>query len=326
MKLETVKSSAGITVAVRVLEPYGSIKPQEFINLVKEFGIVFWKKQNITTAEYVDFQKQIGYHQPAEMWCNDPDYPEIFRVTNKKLNKYGDEGLFSHGELDWHCNLGFTPDSEEMIGLRAITTPKGSITSWTNSMPYWNSLDRETQQSFKNYYIHLTNEIEHTYEKKLLHYMLPVAEKSDFDKQRKSRSIQNAINFNQDPTLYPEPRFTKDNYLRLHPNHPLGMKGIYFPHLNMADIGDASGTPLGNHKEIYESIREAYIDRTDFHYNHEWEEGDILFADQFTGVHKRNNVWEEQNIDSNSQEGERYLERTAFWYKTKYRNHTGRCL
>jgi len=326
MKVEELKSSKGITVAVRVLDKYGTTSPQEFIELVKEYGIIVWKKQDITSSEYVDFQKQIGYHQPAEMWCNDPNHPEIFRVTNKKINKYGDEGLFSHGELDWHCNLGFTPDSEEMISLRALACPKGSITSWTNSMPYWRDLSAETREQYKNYYIHLTNEIDLTYEKKLLHYMLPVAEQSDFDKQRKSRSIQNALNFDQDPALYPEPRFTKDNYLRLHPNHPLGMKGIYFPHLNMADIGTVNGEPLPNHQQVYESIRKKYIDDDKYHYNHEWEIGDIIFADQFTGVHRRNNVWEEQGIDSDSAEGLRYLERTAFWYKTQFRNHTERCL
>jgi len=326
MKLEELKSSKGIIVAVRVLDKYGTINPQEFIDLVKEYGIIVWKKQDITSNEYVDFQKQIGYHQPAEMWCNDPDHPEIFRVTNKKINKHGDEGLFSHGELDWHCNLGFTPDSEEMIGLRAIVCPKRSVTSYTNSMPYWNSLDANTQQIFKNYYIHLTSDIDSTYEKKLLHYMLPIAEQSDFDKQRKSRSIQNALNFDQDPAIYPEPRFTKDNYLRLHPNHPLGMEGIYFPHLNMADIGNNKEIPLPNHKEVYSMIKNCYIDDDKYHYHHEWEAGDIVFADQFTGVHKRNNVWEEQDLDPESAEGLRYLERTAFWYKSKYRNHTERCL
>lgn len=326
MQIEEIKSNTGITVAVRILDRYGSIEPNEFMDLVRQYGILVWKKQDITSKEYVDFQKTIGYHQPAEMWCNDPDHPEIFRVTNKKINKLGDEGLFSHGELDWHCNLGFTPDSEEMISLRCITTPKGSITSWTNSMPYWNSLDEKTKNNYKNYYIHLTNEIEKTYEKKLLHYMLPVAEQSDFDKQRKSRSIQNAVNYDQDYNMYPEPRFTKDNYLRLHPKHPLGMKGIYFPHLNMADIGDEKGIPLENHNEVYQQIREAYIDAQDFQYHHEWEEGDIIFADQFTGVHKRNNVWEERGIDSDSEEGLRYLERTAFWYKTEYRIHRERCL
>lgn len=323
MKIKELKSSANITVAVEILTPYIDMQPQGFIDLVKEYGILVWKKQDITTKQYVDFQKQIGYHQPAEMWCNHPEHPEVFRVTNEKINKHGDEGLFSHGELDWHCNLGFTPDSEEMVGLRAVTVPNGSITSYTNSMPYWKDLTTEDRECFKKYYIHLTSDIDSTYEKKLLHYMLPVAEKSDFDKQRKSRSIQNAINFDDDPNKYPEPRFTKDNYLRLHPNHPLGMEGIYFPHLNMCDIG-MDNKPLDNHKHVYESIRNVYIDDDKYHYHHEWNVGDIVFADQFTGVHRRNNVWQEQGLDPETTL--RYLERTAFWYKGQYRKHTERCL
>jgi alpha-ketoglutarate-dependent taurine dioxygenase len=325
VRFEELKSNAGITVGVQINEPYGKMRPEEFIELVKEYGIITWKKQvNVSRAEYVDFQKKIGYHQPADMWCNDPEYPEIFRVTNKKLNEYGDEGLFSHGELDWHCNLGFTPDSEEMVGLRAITCPKGSVTTWANSMPYFAQLDPMEQMLFDEYYVHLTNDIQSTYEKRLLHYSLPVHDQADMDKQRKSRMIQHAINYDQPYDLYPEPRFAKDNYLRLVPNHPLGMEGIYFPHLNMADIGYSNGNILYNHKEIYEKIRKEYIDVDDYHYHHEWDEGDILFADQFTGVHRRNNVWEERNLDVANDI--RYMERTAFWYKTKYRKHTDRCL
>ena len=49
MKIEPIKSSAGYTVAVRVLTPYKDMKEQDFIDLVREFGTVVWKKDTATT-------------------------------------------------------------------------------------------------------------------------------------------------------------------------------------------------------------------------------------------------------------------------------------
>ena len=46
--------------------------------------------------------------------------------------------------------------------------------------------------------------------------------------------------------------------------------------------------------------------------------------EQLTGVHRRNNVWEEQGLDPTTHKRE--LQRTSFWYKTPYRMHTGRCI
>ena len=44
MKIEDIKSSSGYTVAVRVLTPYKDMKEQDFIDLVREYGTVVWKK------------------------------------------------------------------------------------------------------------------------------------------------------------------------------------------------------------------------------------------------------------------------------------------
>jgi len=325
MKIETIKSSAGYTVAVRVLTPYKDITPQDFINLVSEFGTVVWKKDMATVEEYLDLQMRVGYHQAADIWCNDEQYPQIYRVSNYKLkDEHEAEGLFGHGELDWHCNILFTPDSEEMVGLRAVEVPAGSKTIMANSIPYYSTMTKKQKDFFDTLYINITNQIDETYEKKLAHYVLPTAELKDFDKKRASRSIQRALNYDQQYDQFPEPRFQKTNTLKMVSDHPLGIKGIYFPHLNMKNICDKDGNALDNHNTIYEHIRKEYIDSNQYHYEHEWEVGDICFMEQLTGVHRRNNVWSENNLDPT--EAKRELQRTSFWYKTQYRKHTGRCI
>ena len=325
MKIEVIKSSSGYTVAVRVLTPYNDIKEQEFIDLVKEFGTVVWKKDKATTEEYIDFQMKVGYHQAAEIWCNDEKFPQIYRVTNLKIEAHHEaEGLFGHGELDWHCNILFTPDSEENVALRAVEVPKGSQTIMANSIPFWSNLSQEKRDFYDTLYLSITNQMKDTYENKLAHYVLPTAELKDFDKKRASRRIQKAMNYDQPDDKFPEPRFQKLNTLKMVSKHPLGIKGIYFPHLNLAYMSDKDNNKLENHKEIYNEIKSQYIDSNQYHYVHEWEEGDICFMEQLTGVHRRNNVWEEQGLDPTTHKRE--LQRTSFWYKTPYRMHTGRCI
>ena len=60
MKIEDIKSSSGYTVAVRVLTPYKDMKEQDFIDLVREYGTVVWKKDTATVDEYIDFQMRVG--------------------------------------------------------------------------------------------------------------------------------------------------------------------------------------------------------------------------------------------------------------------------
>ena len=325
MKIELIKSGAGYTVAVRVCTPYTDIKEQEFIDLVKEFGTVVWKKDKSTTEDYVNFQMRIGYHQAAEMWCNHEKYPQIYRVTNIKIKEeHEGEGMFSHGELDWHCNILFTPDSEEAVALRGVVIPDGSQTIIANSIPYWNNLSDTERETFENIYLSITNKNDETYEKKSVHYMLPTAEQKDVDKRRASRSIQKSMNYDQDPNLFPEPRFQKQNILKMVPKHPLGIKGIYWPHLNLKTLCDKDGNQLSNHKELYNNIIKEYINDNKYHYYHEWEPGDICFMDQLSGVHRRNNVWKEQGLDPKT--AHRELQRTSFWYKLPYRTHTDRSI
>lgn len=325
MKIEDIKSSAGYTVAVRVLTPYKDMKEQDFIDLVREYGTVVWKKDKATVDEYIDFQMRVGYHQAAEIWCNDDKYPQIYRVTNLKVkDEHEAEGLFGHGDLDWHCNILFTPDSEENVALRCVEVPPGSQTIMANSIPFWNNLSQEKRDLYDTLYLSITSIMEDTYENHLAHYVLPTAELKDFDKKRASRAIQRSMNYDEAEDAFGEPRFQKKNTLKMVSNHPLGINGIYFPHLNLSYMCDKDGNKLDNHRELYQEIKAEYIDSTQYHYAHEWEEGDICFMEQLTGVHRRNNVWEEKGLDPTTHKRE--LQRTSFWYKKKFRSHCGRCI
>ena len=321
MKFSLVKNAFNDVLAVQIIDyNFEREDPNGIIDLIHEYGIVFWKKANLPIDIYYKWQLKLGYHQYSDIWCSHEKYPIFFRVTNDYIRK-GQTGLFGNQELDWHCNILFTPDSEELLGIYAKLIPQGSKTLFANSLPYWRNLTQKKKEEMSFFRVEITGDIESTYEKTLAHYQLPKYQLENFNMKRLSRDIRKSVNFEKKYfELYRKPRFVKHNLLKLVPNHPLGMKGVYFPHLNIASITDEKGNLLSNHREIYEFIKKEYILSGRYVYEHNWENGDIVLADQLTGVHKRNNIWKENPTVL------RELLRSACWYKTNRRTHFDRAI
>lgn len=316
MKQENITNSYGDILGVRILEDdVTNTDPTEVAKLVAEYGIVVFKKTKTSIKDYHDWQLGLGYHQPAGIWCNDPDYPIFFLVTNRKVNGE-DEGLFGHGDLDWHCNILFTPDGEEIVGLYGKDCQVGADTVIANSIPLWKNLPDNKKKHYSEIWQKISYRIEETYEKTLAHYVQPSAVYDDFNQKRVKLDITKSINF--DPAnahLYPKPRCLFENFLRLKPNHPLNIDGIFFPHLNLEYLVNKYHYILKNHKEVYEDLRNNYVDSGRYSYSHNWETGDVVLMDQTTTIHRRNKM--DPTLP-------RELIRTACWYKTGLRQHFDR--
>ena len=80
-----------------------------------------------------------------------------------------------------------------------------------------------------------------------------------------------------------------------------GNKGIYFPMYHVHKIKELDEN---RSKEITNFLRE-FIVREEYVYHHDWEDGDILIADQEIGIHKR---WPFKKMS------ERTLHRACFDY------------
>ena len=321
MKLSFIKNKFNDILAVQVFDySFDTEDVEEIISLIRKYGIVIWRRTDLSLQDYNTWQLKLGYHQHADIWCSHKDYPIFFRVTNKRLRE-GQKGLFEDKELDWHCNILFTPDSEELLGLYAKTIPKGSKTFFANSLPYYKNLSDSLREELGSLWIEVTGKIEDTYEKTLAHHQLEKYQSDDFDKKRADRDLRKSVNFEKRHfNLYKKPRCLKHSFLKMIPNHPLGAKGVYFPHLNIASVTNSTGQPVSNHREIYETVKKDYILSGRYVYHHEWKPGDIVLADQLTGVHKRNNIWKQ------SKDAERELLRSACWYKTSFRQHFERAI
>lgn len=318
MKKELIVNEFNDVLGLRILEDdVTNTDPVEVAKLIAEYGLVIFKNIITPVSLYSQWQLALGYHQPAGIWCSDPDNPIIFLVTNRKI-KGEDQGLFGHSDLDWHQNILLTPDGEEIVGLYGKVCQPGADTIIANSIPLWKNLPDYKKEQYSEWMLKTTTRIKDTYEKILAHYAQPSAVLDDFNKKRAKLSITRAMNFDESNShLYPTPRFMLENYLKLKPNHPLGIDGIYFPHLNLEYMVDKNKVQLTNHYEEYMELRNNYIDTGRYVYTHKWEDGDVVLMDQLTTIHKRNKV--DPNLP-------RELLRTACWYKTGLRKHFDRSI
>jgi len=323
MKFIPIKNQFNEVLAIHMLD-FNIAEVRDIISLVAQYGVVFWKNTTVSLKEYNNWQLELGYHQYADIWCSHKEYPIFYRVTNRYVTD-DHKGLFSDKELDWHSNILFKPDAEELVGLYAQTVPKGSKTFFANSIPYWQSLSEDRKFELNQLWVKITSESQTTYEKKLsTHYQdLPDRELKNLHKNRQSRDIRRSINFDQKNfSLYKEPRYSRSLFLKLIPNHPLGTKGLHFPFYHISGIATSDKKAILNHKQIYDNIKAEYILSGRYIYEHQWEKGDIVLADQLIGLHKRNNIWAENQKLSIKRE----LLRTACWYKTSDRKSFERSL
>jgi alpha-ketoglutarate-dependent taurine dioxygenase len=143
-----------------------------------------------------------------------------------------------------------------MVWLHSTEGSKGSRTSYTNNSLSYNDLDKNLKQELENCYLEIyvglglgADEVQH--------------------------DISELLKLGSKGISQYTPPLIKVN--------KAGNKGIYFP---MYHVHKIKGVSEDRSKEIIELLKE-FIVREEYVYHHDWEDGDILIADQEIGIHKR---------------------------------------
>lgn len=237
---------------------------QEIGRLVAENTVVVLRGQKLTPRQEVDFCARIGNMEDLEPRKDhlgfkgyilpDSDY-RILRVTGE-LDEHGRPGLFGHvSDLDWHANQTANPWRHPIVFLYGDKGTVGSRTSWINNILSYNDLPEEKKQAFKD--IKMINGYKQgAYSE--CHFGKPVD-----------------INFTFQPNL-------------VHTNNA-GKTGLFFPFLQIHQIVGMS------EEESVAFINElkAHVLQEKYMFHHEWQDGDVVLAEQWLGIHKR---WRFENI------------------------------
>jgi|AntAceMinimDraft_1070359.scaffolds.fasta_scaffold01598_3 alpha-ketoglutarate-dependent taurine dioxygenase len=240
----------------------------EVCKLIVKNTVVVFRNQTLTEQDELKFCKTIGGVQPTrfEHTKNLSLSNGILRVTGKK-NEQGEPGLFGHkAVLDWHCNSPGAKTRHPIIWLYGVEGTSGSKTSWINNALAYNDLPEDFKKEINNIEI-------------FCGYETGKFSDSDFFRQ--------GINY--------------ANPLKLVYTNIAGETGLFFPFLQIFGFKDKSEDYFNSvMKRLTEHIlQEKYM------YHHDWQDGDVVIAEQWLGIHKR---WPFEGM------GERILHRIAFNY------------
>lgn len=189
----------------------------------------------------------------------------ILRVTGEK-NEHGLPGIAGWtDEMVWHCNDPHDPLKRSLIYLYSVRGSKGSRTTWNNNILAYDELDTQLRNPLENLKLVMANWAE-----------------------------QDAA------TLAGYTGQALDGYTpNLVMQNIAGKKGFYFPFLQIYGF---VGVCDQESKDIIDWLSK-YTTQDKFCYHHDWEDGDIVIAEQWLGIHKR---WPFAQIEN------RLLHRMAF--------------
>jgi alpha-ketoglutarate-dependent taurine dioxygenase len=176
---------------------------------------------------------------------------KILRVTGE-LNEHGEPGLFGHvSDLDWHCNKPAVPTRKPIVWLYGVKGTVGSRTTWNNNIIAYNDLDQETKDMLE-----------------------PLEGIFGYEHGRYTVMQFEHIPAKDINTHY-TPKIVQTNIA--------GKKGLFFPFLQLFYF---KGMSEEDSRKIIEPMSK-HITQDKYCYHHEWDDGDVVLAEQVLGIHKR---------------------------------------
>lgn len=305
------------------MKKYDGIKlddldPSQIARETAENGVVVIVNSGASPEEYAEWNMGYGYHLSPDIWCTDKEHSDIFWRVSTEVVDGENKGLFADYELDWHTNVTPVADAEECVTIYGKTITYHTETWFCDSTQYWNTLDKETQDYYESLTIVLDplrrlGRIKDAWQPNFREiYGERVI--NDIVKNRNSRSIEKARNMEPENKDIWKPSRNIIEKHRFVPNHPLGVKGLFFSPYEVHGW-EKDGVPLSQEENeaLFYKLYEELVKSDKYTYKHVWHPGDIVMMDQLITIHRRTDL----------QKGKpRELLRTASWYKKEVRNHT----
>jgi len=179
----------------------------------------------------------------------------IMRVTGE-LDEHGQPGLFGHvHELQWHCNRAADVDRKPIVWLYGARDTVGSRTSWLNTILPYQDLTKDRRTEFETYYLDVG----------------PNDTFMETYSDIKRTDIQ-------------------QHYPKLVHTGKTGIKGLFFPYYQIHYIKDMDRPKA---RKIIDDLWK-HVQQEKYMYHHDWNDGDVVIADQWQNIHKR---WEFEHMD-----------------------------
>ena len=234
-------------------------------------AVVILKKQSLTVDDEVNFAQRIGTIKPfpsanifKSQGLTDEQNEKFLKSVHREsmyiqsvTGKLNDDGLPGmHGmseELAWHCGTPFSEKREDIIYLYGVYGTKTSQTIYLNSVESYNDLSQEWKDRIEN----LTLQTLKGYSDK-------------YTKTGETFNIE-TVNSPYHPKV-------------VHTNKA-GLKCIFLPFNQISGFYQFPGT-ASDEQEVMDYLVK-HMTQEKYSYTHNWDDGDVLVWDNWTGLHKR---------------------------------------
>ena len=226
---------------------------------VQEKGLAIFTEQDYTEAQLTSIFKRVGECESPGLFMNDPLHPEIFKVSGERDGDGNKIGMFGDGELGWHSNGNSRHQIDKiLIGLYCVKgDPNTTLSICNTSQPYYDLSEDE-----REYYASIKIKIKF-----------------------KNHTMYSLDDDDPELEFMNKNRGSIRNLIGTHPHNDL--KYFYFPYHFIC--GAWEGKKRVDHEPIIEKLIPK-IFKSKHQTHHIFQQGDMLFMDQFTSLHRRTPV------------------------------------
>ena len=231
---------------------------------IHQDGVAVMYNQNLKESDYIDFMKRFGECESPDLFMNPKEHPEIFLVTGKKVD--GKKiGMFGDTELGWHSNGNSRHLIDKiLIGLYCVKEDINTTLSVYNTSKPFYDMSNEEQEYYRSITIRLKFKNNTIYD----------LEEGDPELEFMSKN--------------------KGSIRKLVDVHPHNKSEyFYFPYHFISKAWE--GKKQIDHEELISKLKPK-IFKSQYQYHHIFKEGDLLLMDQFTSLHRRTPVMDNNRL------------------------------
>jgi len=246
------------------IKDMSNIEMLDVANSIHKQGVAVFYNQEMNESEYIKTMKRFGECEAPDLFMNPKEYPEIFLVTGKKVN--GKKiGMFGDTELGWHSNGNSRHLIDKiLIGLYCVKEDINTTLSVCNTQQPFGDMSEDEKEYWRSITIRLKFKNNTIYD----------LEEGDPELDFMSKN--------------------KGSIRKLVGEHPhTGKEYFYFPYHFICKAWE--GKKQIDHKKLIEGLMPK-IFKSQYQYHHIFKEGDLLLMDQFTSLHRRTPVMDNNRL------------------------------
>jgi len=258
-----------------ITQPLDAELAAELVSLWDEHGIVLFRGQDVNPENQIAFSRIFGELElhPLKATTSE-EYPELFMLVNEpekeKFMTASYNGREIVGRLDWHMDLHYTGKPNRGALLRGVVcAEEDGLTGFGDLARAYDALDEETRQ--------LLQDIEVTYAFSMQRRHMRYVDLQGYEPGAFSPRKPSDLNY---------PNFPEVAYPAVVTHPVTGRKVLEICEQFLERIVAPHRMGLSNDEAV--DLLQRLVEHTrrpEFHYFHQWQEGDMVLWDNWRAMH-----------------------------------------